>query len=306
MADVQVEIEIEVGVEVGVDVAVDRRRRDVVAVIPVHGRVEQTLRCLQSLEAGTVVPAVVVVDDGSPDGTAQIVRRHYPDVVVLAADGHQWWAGATNTGVRDALARGANYVLTVNNDGVVDPRAVERLLAAERVCGPNAILSARRGDLAQPERVRSAGVVFGWDARRPYHRVPAEGDAPIRVDACGANAMLVPRACFDQVGLFDAARLPHCWADWDFQLRAREHGWSVYCIPTSVVLEDTSTRSLRRAPGLNLRHALSLVTSRRSASHAPSVWRFYRRHAPPRTAAAVIYHRYRRLAKSTFTRSDQP
>jgi GT2 family glycosyltransferase len=272
-------------------------RPRIFAVIPVHNRLEQTLRCLDSLSAGTVPVTAVVVDDGSTDGTAQVVARRYPEAVVLRGDGNLWWAGATNRGVEHALAHGADYVLTLNNDGVLAPTAVGALLESECTGGP-ALRCSQRHHLDRPDHVSNVGVVFDWSAPKGYRRISPGGDGPILVDATGANSMLVPRHCFDDVGLFDAERLPQCWADWDFQLRAKARGWSTYSVPASVVYEDRSTLGPRRAPQMSLRQAAAFVASRRSPDYPAFTWRFLRRHAPPLRLPSLLLGRYARLAKA--------
>lgn len=269
----------------------------IVAVIPVHNRVEQTVRCLQSLAAGTVAPEVVVVDDGSEDGTTDRLRRQFPAVVTLAADGEQWWAGATNLGVRRALADGADFVLTINNDCVLGRRAVQALLEADRTHGP-ALLVSQRYDLDDPERCWSAGVFFDWDSRRVLRAAPVGGEDPFPIDAGGASSMLIPRRCFEEIGPFDADRLPQNWADYDFQLRAQAAGWKVLSVPRSVVYVDLSTVGPRLGPITTPGEALRLVTSFRSPYYPPHVWRFFRRHAPARRLPLVVLYRYLGLVAS--------
>jgi len=262
-----------------------------VAVVPVHDRVERTVRCLRSLTASTIPPDAVVVDDGSSDGTADRIRSEFPGVTTLRADGNQWWAGATNLGVEHALAGGADYVLTVNNDGVLDRQAVEALLDADRSCGP-ALLASHRYDLQDPGRCWSAGLFFEWDARH-IHRPAAVGSKePFRVDVSGANSLLVPRRCFEEIGLFDAKAFPQNFADWDFQLRARAAGWRLLSVPRSIVYVDLSTLGPRLGAATRPTDAIRLVTSFRSPYYPPHVLRFFRRHAPPRRLPALMLYRY--------------
>src|SRR4051794_654183 len=88
-------------------------------VIPVHNRLDATRKCLASLHNQTYTGfRIVLVDDGSTDGTSEFVRESYPDVMVLSGDGNLWWTGAINLGIRYALAQASeNYaVLVINND----------------------------------------------------------------------------------------------------------------------------------------------------------------------------------------------
>ena len=83
-------------------------------VIPVHGGLPLTVRCLDSLRGCDPLPVmVVVVDDGSPDDTAAHLATHYPDVQVVAGDGSLWWSGAINAGCDYAIGRGARTLRAV-------------------------------------------------------------------------------------------------------------------------------------------------------------------------------------------------
>src|SRR5258705_1835881 len=88
-------------------------------IIPVHNRKEFTRNCLYSLERQTrPCHQIIVVDDGSTDGTSEMLAKEFPGVIVLSGDGSLFWTAAINLGVRLALTLGAEYVLTLNNDTV--------------------------------------------------------------------------------------------------------------------------------------------------------------------------------------------
>ncbi len=255
------------------------------------------LRCLRSLAAGSVVPTALVVDDGSSDGTAETVAREFPDAIVLRGDGNLWWTGATNVGVRHALAHGADFVLTLNSDGAVEPSTVAALLAFERTARPVLAGSLQR-PLGRPDQVYSRGVTLGPTWRAWFRAPPAppiDGDAPLMVDAIGGNSLLIPRECFEAVGLFDERGLPQNWADFDFQLRARRAGWPVYCVPGSVVWVDLSSLGLRLNRRTGVRRAAKLLTDRRSPYHLVHFPRFLFRHLPVRSSVVIGLRWYRPL-----------
>ena len=98
----------------------------VAIIIPVFNRRETTLSCLKQIDAMDtcgVVINVVVVDDGSTDGTASAIHAEFPSVVVLEGDGNLWWTGAINMGVEYALARGYAGVHLLNDDLNLDKSA---------------------------------------------------------------------------------------------------------------------------------------------------------------------------------------
>ena len=103
-------------------------------VIPVHNRVQLTQGCLLSLRRQTRNDfKVVVIDDGSTDGTSEMVSSSFPESLLLRGDGNLWWTGATNLGVRHALDWGATYLMTLNDDVIATEDFVEKMLSwAER------------------------------------------------------------------------------------------------------------------------------------------------------------------------------
>ena len=63
-------------------------------VIPVHNRKQYTRDCLHSLQKQTISSyRVIIVDDGSTDGTREMLRREFPEVIVLTGDGNLFWTG---------------------------------------------------------------------------------------------------------------------------------------------------------------------------------------------------------------------
>ena len=86
-------------------------------VIPVFNRKNFTKECLLSLQTQSRKDfSVVVVDDGSTDGTAQMLEKEFPEIIVVKSDGNLFWTAATNLGIQIALEKGATYVMTLNND----------------------------------------------------------------------------------------------------------------------------------------------------------------------------------------------
>ena len=73
-------------------------------VIPVHNRKDFTRNCLLSLQKQSFQAfEVVIVDDGSTDGTAEMLREEFPELPVLKGDGNLWWTASVNMGIKYAL-----------------------------------------------------------------------------------------------------------------------------------------------------------------------------------------------------------
>ena len=159
----------------------------VAAVVLSWNRREDTIACLRSLAAADPSPHVIVVDNASTDGTSEAVRREFPEIELIENPANLGFAEGNDVGIRHALAHGAEHVLVLNNDTVVDMGFLTPLLeeAARR---PDAgalspkILFAEPGDL-----IWFAGAEY--DPRSGYngrHRGYRERDA-LHQQRCRCN-----------------------------------------------------------------------------------------------------------------------
>jgi GT2 family glycosyltransferase len=219
------------------------------AVVLSWNRREDTLACLESLEAATY-PAlrIVCVDNGSSDGSADAVASRFPDTLVRRLPTNLGFAGGMNEGIRAALEDGAEHVFLLNNDMLVEPGFMEPLVAALAV-DPGAAAACSQVVLAgSPDRTWYAGARFR--PRRGYHgRHVRYGEPPLppsvpayTTERACAGAMLVTRSVLERVGLFDDALFAY-GEDVDWSLRARSHGLHVLVVPASVVSHKVSASS---------------------------------------------------------------
>jgi len=106
----------------------------VVAITAVHNRLACTQRCLASLREGTSTAhlSIIVVDDGSTDGTGEWLSSQLPDIITLTGDGSLWFGGATQWAIAYTISHfsTADYVLILNNDTFVRPGAIDEMIAA--------------------------------------------------------------------------------------------------------------------------------------------------------------------------------
>jgi N-acetylglucosaminyl-diphospho-decaprenol L-rhamnosyltransferase len=191
-------------------------------VIPTLNARELLADALESLGRQTIDAAVVVVDNGSTDGTAEMVADRFPHVRVVRNDTNLGFGRAVN---RAALGLDGDALVLLNNDVVCEPEFLERLLAplAEEGVGMVAGVLLQHG---APELVDSAGIELdptlrSWDAlwNRPASEVDA---APEPVGPCGGAAAYRLDA-FQAAGGFDEVFFAY-WEDVDLALRLRLAG----------------------------------------------------------------------------------
>ena len=201
-------------------------------IIPVYNRWAYTKRCLESLREQTFSEfTVVVVDDGSTDETARDLEALFPEVVRLQGDGNLFWTAAINMGIRHAVEKGADYVMTLNNDTIAPPQFLEQMMAGAR-SKPNALIGALAVD-AESGKACYGGEIMDWRAASGIHLLnllPQERRIGLHeVSYFPGRGLLIPRKVIDTVGDFDQKTFPHYAADYDYTLLAGHHGFPTYC-----------------------------------------------------------------------------
>jgi GT2 family glycosyltransferase len=187
---------------------------------------------------------VLVVDNGSTDGSAETFRRLVPEVEVVETGRNLGFAEGNNVGIRLALERGAEYIFLLNNDTVVAPSLVQELVAAAEQFPEGGIFTARIHYYAERERLWSAGVKWRKDRMEFRHvqddgenTIDARGVAPTDY-ACGC-ALFASSAVFRKIGLLDP-KFFLTYEETDLCFRARREGIGSYYVPAAVLWHKVS------------------------------------------------------------------
>jgi len=272
----------------------------VFVVIPVHNREQLTRQCLRSLDVQSY-PSItlIVVDDGSTDGTAAALDSSFPNVVVLHGDGDLWWTGATALGVDWVLGRCAteDYVVTLNNDTTVDPEYVETLVRVCRREGDRVVVGSVGIDSRDRDTIVDGGPLVNWftakggsmHIRESLRECVARGVLETRPDFLSGRGTLIPVSCFRAVGNFDAKRLPQYAADYEFSARAGRADYRlIMCYEAPVYSQVESTGITTRHGRLPWGQFFKMFVSRRSPACLLYRWRFARMAAPRCLAPTFI------------------
>lgn len=199
---------------------------------------DDALDCIRSLEETGAGPLeIVVVDNGSRDGTVRAVREAFPRVSVLAAGENLGFAAANNAGIRAVLPQNPDFVFLLNTDTVVDPEIFEHLLWAAEAHRSLGILGPTMYFHDEPDRIWFAGGHTDPDTGFSRHYRYGEKDAP------GAGAaepapcnfitgagMFVRAEVFRRVGLLDESFF-HTTEDNDLCIRAARCGFGLAHVP---------------------------------------------------------------------------
>ena len=211
-------------------------------MIPVHNRVDLTRQCLAAVRQNTsdVSYDVVLVDDGSTDGTAEFLAGLEPPFRSITNDGNLGFARSCNAG---AWAADGEYILFLNNDTVPLPGWLPPMIRCMEERPEVGIVGSKllypEGDLIQ-----HAGVAISPDkaAYHIYRCLPSDIPEVNRERECQAvtgACFLVRKSLFKELRGFDAV-FRNGLEDIDFCLRAREHGYKVWYCPSSVLYHHES------------------------------------------------------------------
>jgi GT2 family glycosyltransferase len=285
---------------------------EVYVVIPVFNRLTFTLACLNGLHEQTFAPLhVIVVDGGSDDGTPEVVRRHFPHVVLLQDERPLWWGGAMQLGIDYCLRQSRDdhgMLLMMNNDTVIERHYVETLVRVSSehdaaVCG--VIVDSR-----DPTRVLDAGEFVDWDTYSfPVNTSIDPRNGPlIEVDLLSGRGTLVPLSMIRAAGNVRGERFPHYISDCEFFARLKRYGFRLGVTSEVAIrshVEATGLHTLKAAK-LTLSQAWNALFSIKSMDNVRDHWRFIEDCAPAGVRARLkrqLIHRSVYLVLSrTFLR----
>ena len=239
------------------------------SVVIVSWNVRELLpACLESLaaelERNALSSEVFVVDNGSTDGTVELVRERYPWVRLFALEENRGFAAANNIGI--AAARG-EAILLLNPDTEVRPGAISWLWAALQAAPHVGLVGAR---LLNPDgSLQSAGYRFPGYVQNvldffPVHRRligsrlngrfgPGDGLSPFAIDHPLGACMLVRREVIERVGGLDEGYFYYS-EEIDWCRRIRAAGWTILTAPAALVVHHAggSTRRVSARSFLEL------------------------------------------------------
>lgn len=225
---------------------------------------QDTIACLLSVQRQDYPNFhLLVVDNGSTDESVAEIRKSFPSVELLQTGSNLGFGGGCNLGIRQALARGADFVWLINSDATADSCALSALV---RTAEGNQALGAVGSvlyEMGTPERVQlwGGGRVNLWLGKSRHQQSPG------RLDFISGASLLLRCAALDNVGLFDQATFFMYWEDTDLAFRLRKAGWQLAVADDSRVWHKQCASLGQRSPLLDEYFTQSAV-------------RFFRRHAP--------------------------
>lgn len=214
-----------------------------------------TAECLESLKLLKYSNyKILLIDNGSTDDSVEYFKKHCPKTELIENAENLGFAAGSNLGIRKALSRGADYVFLLNNDTVVEPDVLDKLVSAAEADERIGMLGPKINHYPRRDVIWSAGgrvilplaVTWHIGTRRRdsecYRKSIAVGYQP----AC---ALLIKKEVIDKIGLLNTAYKAY-FEDTDWCLRAKKAGYRVICLQRAKIYHKVSAST---GGGLNAR-----------------------------------------------------
>ena len=219
-----------------------------------------------------------MVDNGSGDGSPEMVATEFPDVKLIALNANTGFSGGNNVALESL---DADYALLLNSDATVEPGGLERLLAFADttpnagIIGPKVInpdgsiqYSCRRWPTFAAGMFRNVWLGRLFPGNKPasdYLMQDFDHASVLDVDWVSGCALLIRKKCLEEIGLLDAETFFMYCEDMDWCLSAHQKNWRVVYFPGCVVTHAIGKSSDNAAERMILEHSRSM-------------WRFWQKH----------------------------
>ncbi len=196
-----------------------------VVVLNWNGK-SDTLACLDSLKGH---PEIIVVDNGSHDGSASAIRNQFPHVLVIETGRNLGYAGGNNVGIQRALKSKADAILLLNNDTIADAEMIQAFIQSAENNPQVGLWGGYPLRFSDPECLDHLGGI--WKSEKgDFELIGLGSKKGFRTSesldyVCGC-ALFIRREVFEKIGLLET-KFFLFWEEADFAMRAKKAGFGV-------------------------------------------------------------------------------
>jgi len=278
---------------------------NVALLIPVFNRLDYTKSCLNELKhhentrffkENTVY--IIVIDDGSTDGTADWITTHFPKVIIVQGTGDLWWSGSMNLGINHALNNlNCEFVFFWENDIIPDTGYFDNLQHILENWEEGTIVCSKIVYRIRPDIIFAMGGIFNFNTGKKKLIGRGEKDSAkynkiIEADWFCGQGILFHKSVFEKVGYFNEKDFPQYHGDSDFALRAKKAGFKNLVYPELRLLNDTATTGISHISNKTFKQFFQSFISIRSNTNLLKDIKFYRHHTTNIFAFRYLLYTY--------------
>ena len=229
----------------------------VAIIIPVFNRLKDTVSCLESLSNLIYNNyIIIIIDDGSSDGTKDYLYNKFKEVIVIEGDGNLWYSGSMNIGIKKAIQLNADYILFLNNDNTVKPDFLSNLVNTAKNTSERTIVCSlvKYNMLKNSYRfgggkiIRSIGISYPYSDNTIQYFI--NKGHPYSTDYAGGMGIILSKSQILELGFLDEKHFPMC-GDGEYWLRAtRKMGFNLMINPKSIVYGSAGQGNIRKTASM--------------------------------------------------------
>lgn len=205
----------------------------VTVILPTMNRknsLQESLRSLYKMDYPKERLELIVIDNGSTDGTPFLVKEQFPQTKLITLPSNIGFAPALNLGIKKAKG---SYIFITNDDVIFNKNCLSELVKLAQSDKTIGIIGGKMFFSDRPERMALPG--FRVNIWLGYHPYDFTGENQVReMDVTTGGCMLIRKSMLKLTGFFDEGFF-FCGEDYDLCFRARIAGFKVMYCPTALV-----------------------------------------------------------------------
>lgn len=214
--------------------------KSIAILLTVYNRKQKTIKCLENIYKQSSYSNhkidIFLTDDGSTDGTSDLIKSKYPDVIIIRGNNLYWNRGMWTSWNAAIKKKSYDFYMWLNDDTFTYPYMLDRLITISNLYNDKAIIVG-------PTIDNSGLGVHTYGGRKNKNLVPLNGELQ-ECDSFNGNIVLIPSYVYNIVGMNDPV-FHHSLGDLDYGMRARKAGIRIIQLGEAVGECDRHNRIMR-------------------------------------------------------------